>query len=213
MKQQQVALFDLDGVVLDTEGQYSSFWAEQGNIYFPTDPDFAEKIKGSALVSIFNNYFTDPAQQMAVKRALDEFEITMSYDFFPEVVPFLNQLRQRGIPTAVVTSSNHSKMQGVYAKRPELKSLFDRIFTAEDSSVGKPAPDCYLNAAKQMGADIASCVIFEDSVNGLKSAKASGAKVVALTTTNEEATVAPYADYIYPNFELLNNSIDELFNQ
>ena len=89
----------------------------------------------------------------------------MTFDYITGFVSFLNDLREHSIKTAVVTSSNISKMQSVYRQHPEFKSLFDAILTSEDFEYSKPHPDCYLKAAARFGVDSASCVVFEDSIN------------------------------------------------
>jgi HAD superfamily hydrolase (TIGR01509 family) len=69
-------------------------------------------------------------------------------------------------------------MEAVYRKRPEFKQLFDAILTSEDFRESKPSPDCYLTAARRFGLQPDDCVVFEDSFNGLKSGRASGAFVI-----------------------------------
>ena len=128
----KAALFDLDGVVLDTEGQYSQFWGQMGREYRPDVPDFAQRIKGQTLVQIFDAWITDPDKRAEINRRLDEFEAGMQYNYIEGTRAYVEELRRRGILTAIVTSSNRPKMEAVYRARPELKTLFDRILTAED---------------------------------------------------------------------------------
>lgn len=69
------ALFDMDGVVLDTEGQYDNFWREQGRRYHPDKPEFHKMIKGQTTELILKNYFKgNVALQQQISRELDEFE-------------------------------------------------------------------------------------------------------------------------------------------
>lgn len=83
----------------------------------------------------------------------------MSYPYIPGAVRFVEGLREKGIPAAVVTSSNQAKMAQVYAAHPELKKLFTAILTSEDTPRSKPAPDCYLIAAERLQCPIRSCVV------------------------------------------------------
>jgi HAD superfamily hydrolase (TIGR01509 family) len=96
--------------------------------------------------------------------------------------------------TAVVTSSNLPKMESVYRHQPGFKVLFDAILTSEDFDRSKPDPDCYLKAARRLGVQIGECVVFEDSINGLKAGRAAGMKVVGLLTTNPLERVAEWSD-------------------
>ena len=82
-------------------------------------------------------------------------------------------------------------MNSVCHARPELRTLFDDILTSEDFAESKPSPDCYLRAAARFGATPGECVVFEDSINGLRSGQAAEMFVVGLLTTNPMEAVAP----------------------
>lgn len=202
----KAALFDLDGVIIDTESQYSQFWGSIGRTYLPEIPDFAERIKGTTLDSIYKNWFAHlKSEQSEINRALNEFEQQMQYTYIQGVLPFIKALREDGVKTAIVTASNDAKMRRVLSIHPELHELFDRILTAEDYCAGKPAPDCYIEGARGFEVVPEECVVFEDSINGLRAARSSGAFVVALTTTNPYEAVAPLADYVIEDFRQLPN--------
>ena len=190
------ALFDLDGVIFDTEPQYSQFWGSQFRLYYPERPGLENSIKGQTLTQIYDAYFCGPleSERPAVTRRLNDFERQMTFPYLQGVLDFLADLRRCGIPSAVVTSSNHEKMSRVYAQHPEFRSLFDAILTSEDFAYSKPHPDCYLKAAARFGVQPSECVVFEDSFNGLKSGRAAGMKVVGVATTNLQETIAPLSD-------------------
>lgn len=199
------ALFDLDGVIFDTEPQYSVFWGEQMRMYYPNETGLENLIKGQTLPQIFDSFFPGMEQaQRDITQRLNEFERHMSYDYIEGVEAFLKDLREHGVKTAVVTSSNHPKMENVYRNHPEFTSYFDRILTSEDFSKSKPDPDCYLKGAEYLGALPQECVGFEDSFNGLKAVKASGMKVVGLYTTNSREDILPYCDLVLPHFGEIN---------
>ena len=116
----RAALFDLDGVVFDTESQYSVFWGEQCRLYHPDKPGLEDKIKGQTLVQIFDKYFSElKGEQPVIVRRLDEFERNMKFEYVPGFLDFVTALRGKGVKTAVVTSSNQEKMKSVF----HLKSL------------------------------------------------------------------------------------------
>lgn len=197
----KAALFDLDGVILDTEPQYTTFWAQIGERFFPETKDFALRVKGQTLNDLIARWFdgTEKTKQMIIK-LLDEFELQMQYVYVPGAKEFLQKLKAEDIPTAVVTSSNQIKMDNVYRNVPEFEGLVNRIFTAEDTPASKPAPDCYILAARAMGFEPEECLVFEDSLNGLKAGRASGAKVVGLSTGLSADTIAPLCDIVIPHF-------------
>lgn len=196
----KAALFDLDGVVLDTESQYSDFWGRMGREYVPDVPDFAQRIKGQTLQQIYERWITDTEAQTEITRRLNDFEAQMSYDYIRGTRAYVERLRAEGIHTAIVTSSNRPKMEAAYRARPELHDLFERILTSEDFRESKPSPDCYLRGAAAFGVRPEECVVFEDSLNGLRAGKASGAYVVGLATTNPREAIAPLCDEVIDNF-------------
>lgn len=194
-----IALFDLDGVILDTEGSYTAFWDDYGSRHF-SEKDFGLKIKGQTLVKILGDYFPEENERKAITDAINDFERKMSYPFVPGVENYIKSLKSNGIRTAVVTSSNILKMENVYRCHPGFREMFDMILTSEDFSESKPSPYCYLKAMRLFGAGPEDCVVFEDSLAGLQSARASGAFVTALTTTNPEEVVRNYADLVIRDF-------------
>lgn len=209
MNEIKVALFDLDGVVFNTEPQYTVFWGEQCREFHPEHPGLEHEIKGQTLLQIYDAWFSGPLadKQPLITECLNRFEQQMDYIYVAGFEQYIARLRQAGVKTAVVTSSNLPKMQAVYASRPEFKTLFDAILTAEDFERSKPDPDCYLKAARRFGAAPADCVVFEDSFNGLKSGRAAGMLVVGLATTNNADSIRPFCDYViddYQNTSVLN---------
>ena len=194
-----IALFDLDGVILDTEGSYTAFWDDYGSRHF-SEKNFGLKIKGQTLVKILGDYFPEENERKSITDAINDFERNMSYPFVPGVENYIKSLKSNGIRTAVVTSSNLLKMDNVYRCHPGFREMFDMILTSEDFSESKPSPYCYLKAMRLFGAGPEDCVVFEDSLAGLQSARASGAFVTALTTTNPEEVVRNYADLVIRDF-------------
>ena len=202
-KQLKAALFDLDGVVFDTEPQYSVFWGEQCRHYHPEHPGLENEIKGQTLTQIYDSWFSGSLleEQPVITERLNAYEQQMDYDYLDGFLAFVGDLRSHGVRTAVVTSSNVPKMESVYRKQPGFPALFDAILTSEDFAQSKPDPDCYLKAAQKLGVGPDSCVVFEDSVNGLRSGRAADMKVVGLLTTNPLAVVEPLSDIQIPDYE------------
>lgn len=196
----KAALFDLDGVVFDTEPQYSIFWGGQFRRYYPEHPGMEQLIKGMTLVEIYEKYFQNKGIQDRITRELDEFEQTMDFVYVKGFENYVKSLRDRGVKTAVVTSSNMAKMENVYRKRPEFKTYFDAILTSEDFAESKPSPDCYQRAAQRFGLTKDECVVFEDSFNGLKSGRTAGMYVVGLATTNSPESIATFADRVIKEY-------------
>ena len=205
----KAALFDLDGVVFDTEPQYSVFWGQECRRYHPEQPGLEYRIKGQTLPKILNVCLALPdEEQKSLIERLNAFESQMAYDYVPGFEHYIATLREKNIKTAVVTSSNRAKMNSVYRQRPEFMTLFDAILTSEDFAESKPSPDCYLRASRRFNAKPSECIVFEDSFNGLKAGRAAGMFVVGLSTTNSAEQITPLADIVIPDY----TSIDSLFS-
>ena len=192
----KAALFDLDGVVFDTEPQYSIFWGGICRQYHPEHPGLEHEIKGQTLTQIYDRWFGGDleAERESITRRLDAYEEGMHYDYIAGFEALIHDLHRHGVRTAVVTSSNVPKMESVYRYQPGFKQLFDAILTSEDFAESKPHPDCYLRAAEKLEAQTDECIVFEDSFNGLRSGKAAQMKVVGLATTNSAEAISPLSD-------------------
>ena len=192
----KAALFDLDGVVFDTEPQYSVFWGSQCRLYHPEHPGLENEIKGMTLTEIYDQWFSGPLlpEQPVITSRLNAFEQQMHFDYIEGFEQLIADLHRHGVCTAVVTSSNVPKMESVYRHQENFKSLFDAILTSEDFERSKPDPDCYLKAAQRLEAQFDECVVFEDSFNGLRSGRAARMKVVGVATTNPAERIAPLSD-------------------
>jgi HAD superfamily hydrolase (TIGR01509 family) len=198
MKQRtlKAALFDLDGVVFDTEPQYSVFWGSICRQYHPEHPGLENEIKGQTLTQIYDRWFSGEleGERVSITERLDAYEQGMTYDFIDGFEALIADLHRHGVKTAVVTSSNQPKMESVYRYQKSFKQLFDAILTSEDFDRSKPDPDCYLKAAQRLGYQRDECIVFEDSFNGLRSGRAAQMAVVGLATTNPVEAIKPLSD-------------------
>lgn len=195
-----LVLFDFDGVVVNTESQYSRFWHRVGTDYLGMD-DLEFRVKGQTLVYIYDTFFRGRlADQQAITAALDRFELTMDYEYVPGVLAFIEELKRHGVKIAVVTSSNARKMEAVYKAKPALKDLFDKVLTAEMFGRSKPHPDCFLKGMETFGVPACRTYVFEDSFNGLRAARDSEATVIGLATTNSPESIAPLCDAVIADF-------------
>ena len=206
------ALFDLDGVVLDTESQYTIFWDRQGEKYL-NRKGFCATIKGQTLTQIYDGHFTGELAQYQpqITADLNRFEAEMQYPYIAGVQQFIQDLRAHGVKIAVVTSSNNEKMAHVYKAHPDFKSQFDAILTGDMFERSKPNPDCFLKGMELFGTTPQNSVVFEDSFHGLQAGRASGAFVVGLSTTNSRESIIDKASYVIDDFkDMTYNKLMEL---
>ena len=204
-------LFDFDGTLVDTEGQYTAFWAGVGKEYLPDIPDFAQLIKGNTLRKMYDTYFRGFSRERLnrLDELRAEMERNMTFPLIPGAEAFVSELHENGVRTAIVTSSDRSKMENPWRKIPAFMSLFDEVLTAEDFRESKPSPEPYLTAAARLGVPTTQTVIFEDAINGLRSAYATGMLTVALTTENPPEVVKPLSHHFIPDFREMNISLLE----
>ena len=200
------ALFDFDGVVVDTEPQYSLFWDEKGKKYHPEIHEFGHHIKGQTLIQIYSQFFLQPeGLQSEITRELLDYETRMSFEFIPGVVDFMKELRLKGVKIAIVTSSNDQKMANAHRALPELKSMVDYIVTADKVSHSKPHPECFLLGAESVQVPVENCVVFEDSFHGIESGRRAGMKVIGLATTNPASSIEDKVSLVIPDFVDFNH--------
>ncbi len=196
-------IFDLDGTLIDTEKHFRVFWrkAAEVNGYTMSDEQalalrslgrpFAPALLKEWFGEDFDYYALREARRVMMEAYLEEVGIEVK----PGAVEALKWLQDNGYVVALATATpadratEHLKEVGLYP-------YFTKIVSAVQVERGKPAPDVYLYAAKELGADPAECLAVEDSPNGVLSASAAGMKVVMVpdqTQPDEELKKKLYA--------------------
>ena len=194
-----IVLFDLDGVIMDTETQYGIFWNRTGKELLGLD-DFGKRIKGQTLNHIISHFDGVSKSKDEIIRELYEYERNMSYDYIPGADEFMKDLHARGIPMAIVTSSNDAKMVNVRKAHPELWELTEAVLTSEHFSKSKPDPECFIKGMEVLGGRPEDTYVFEDSIHGINAGRAAGAKVIGLATTNTREAIVHLCDQVIDDF-------------
>ena len=194
-----IVLFDLDGVIMDTETQYGIFWNRTGKELLGLD-DFGKRIKGQTLNHIISHFDGVSKDKDEIIRELYEYERNMSYDYIPGADEFMKDLHARGIPMAIVTSSNDAKMVNVRRAHPELWELTEAVLTSEHFSKSKPDPECFIKGMEILGGRPEDTYVFEDSIHGINAGRAAGAKVIGLATTNTREAIVHLCDQVIDDF-------------
>lgn len=201
----KTALFDFDGVIVDTEPLYDIFWNEAGVRYETGIDNFAAVIKGTTLPHIMEKYFSDRSEefrQMVIKEST-EYESTMPLPAMPGSMEFLHLLKGKGVKMGLVTSSDNSKVERAF-RLHHLENMFDTVVTADRITRGKPDPMCYLLAADDLHVSPSDCLVFEDSFAGIKAGTAAGMRVIGLSTTNPAESLKDKVYEVIPNFEKIS---------
>lgn len=191
----EAILFDLDGVLIDSENLYTAFWDKTEKLYPTGIADFARAIKGTNLDSIMK-LFRPEERDDIMDRILD-FDSHLVYPMFPDAVELLEDLAAEGIPAALVTSSNPEKMEQLFRQYPDFGNHFAAIVNGSMVSKGKPDPEGYLLAAEMLGKQPARCVVVEDSLQGIRAGRSAGCEVWGLYTTLPRETILAEATFVF----------------
>jgi sugar-phosphatase len=171
-------LFDMDGVVIDTHQAVTDFWEALARKHAValTSAIFDQHIYGSPSMDTLNHVFPQLTadERGRVIQSLVDSETMQTYVEVKGVTTLLRVLKEHSIPTALVTSGERWKVDEVI-RQLELDGLFTVEVTAGDIRQGKPHPECYLLAAHKLGTTPERCIVFEDSINGMKAGVAAGA--------------------------------------
>lgn len=202
MIQAKTALFDFDGVIVDTEPIYDLFWNEAAKRYDLGVDDFAAKIKGTTLPSIMDKYFSGHSEEFRQKvlKESTEYESNMPLPPMPGSIEFLRLLKEKGIRIGLVTSSDNAKVERAF-QLLHIKNLFDTVVTADRITNGKPDPMCYLLAASDLQVSPSDCLVFEDSFAGIQSGTKAGMRVIGLSTTNPAKSLKDKVFKVIPDFK------------
>lgn len=177
----QGILFDMDGLVLDTERLYSRFWQEAAvSLGYPMTHEQAlgmralDTVAGTAkLQSYFGPDISYSEVRAARIRLMDAYIETHGVQPKPGIRELLKYLKGRGMPSAIATSSPIDRVRS-YLGPLDLLDGFDVLCTRYEVSRGKPEPDIFLYAAGKLGLDPRSCMVLEDSPAGILAASRAG---------------------------------------
>jgi beta-phosphoglucomutase family hydrolase len=190
------AIFDWDGVVIDSSTQHEESWerlANEGGLALP--PDHFKKgfgMKNQFIIPNLLKWTDDPSEvnrySLRKEELYREIVIERGISALPGVSEWLQALKDRDVPCAVGSSTHRLNIETILDVLG-FRSFFSAIVTAEDVSHGKPDPEVFLKAAQKIGVSPERCVVFEDAFVGIEAAHRGGMKVVGVATTNPIETL------------------------
>lgn len=199
--------FDMDGVLIQSRSVIERAWTSVAQQYgISVDKAFIdEHIHGRPGAYTLDVLFADidPAQRHHIKQQVDAIEEISECALVPGVAHLIKQLRDHDLPMALVTSSWPARIAHVL-RQHHLEAVFDCIISRDDIIHGKPAPDAYVLAARQLHRVPGECLVFEDSVSGVQAAVGSGA--LCLGIGNEPALADYGAAATFTDFDALTVS-------
>jgi len=195
------ALFDWDGVLIDSSAQHEKSWELLADeIGKPLPPDHFKRGFGKKNAAIIPDlgWGQDPAEVARLgarkEQLYRELVLTGGVTTLPGGFELVDALRAAGIPCSIGSSTERKNIDTILGVLGRTGS-FDAIVTAEDVVQGKPAPDVFLTGAARIGVPAERCVVFEDALVGIEAARRGGMKVIAVATTHriEDLTEADLA--------------------
>ena len=185
-------IYDMDGLLLDTEGIYTEVtqqivgeygkvfdWSVKEKIIGRRSIQAAEIIVESLDLPISPQDYLDSRKDVL----LEKFKDTAALPGAKEMTTHFFKL---GVPQALATSSSSPMFEAKFEKHKKWFSQFAQIVRGDDPELkeGKPAPDIFLLAANRVGVDPAECLVFEDAPTGTEAALAAGMSVVVVPDPN-----------------------------
>ncbi len=200
----KAVIFDMDGVLIDTEKHYNAAWCEAARMagfenfqrehalmLRSCDARLASEMMKDIFGESFDYYAIREIRRSLVAERLDKYGLEKK----PGIDEILAFLHERKIKAAVATATP-IELTLQHLEKIGVRDQFDKIVSAKQVPNGKPAPDVYLFACEQIGESPSDCIAVEDSPNGIKSAYAAGCKPVMvpdLTQPDEEIRPILYA--------------------
>lgn len=206
------AIFDLDGVLVDTAKYHFLAWkklADQLDIPFTEEDN--ERLKGVSrirsldiLLSLGNKSYSEDERNKFMEQKNKEYVRYISQmderEILPGVIELLNQLKDRKLKIALGSASKNS---GLILKNTKLQDYFDVIVDGNDVSKAKPDPEVFLLGAKRIGIPASQCIVFEDAYAGIEAARKDG--MLAIGVGNRKSL--PHADVLVETLENLDLSV------
>jgi HAD superfamily hydrolase (TIGR01509 family) len=189
----KACIFDLDGTLLDSMGVWEKidheFFKKRG---FAAPADYKDAVAAlsfpeTAAYTIKRFSLTDSVEDLMQEwKDIAEYAYGNTVPLKPGAKEYLSSLRERGAKLAIATSSTPALYEPALL-RHGIFGWFDAICTSEEAGRGKSYPDVFLLAAKKLGVQPCDCVVFEDILTAVQTAKNAGFSVYGVYDKSSEA--------------------------
>lgn len=209
----------MDGTLIDNTPYHFKSWQalfKKHDLGTLTLETYRTEISGVPIIETLGRLFGDKYDEAGLHELLEEKEHYYREIYAPFLVPinglenFLTALKDAGIKMAIASSATMEDIDFILNKIP-IRGDFEAIIDGSRVSKGKPNPQIFLKAAEELKARPEDCVVFEDSLAGIKAANAAGMKVVGITTGHTADQLQPSGLVINDYTELTVQKLAALF--
>lgn len=205
----EAVLFDMDGLMFDTERMYQKAWLQAGRqMGVPMEPEIVDRLRGRnregcarVCREVFGEEFDFDAMRTACRALMARWIEENGLPVKPGLYELLAELERRGIPAVLATSTTRDSAWG-HLQRAKVDRYFLGAVCGDEVSRSKPDPEVFVKAAALAGKDPARCMVLEDSPAGVRAGAAAGCFTVMVPdlTAPDEALRA-LADEILPGLK------------
>lgn len=211
----KAAIFDMDGLMFDTERIYQESWmalaAEFGQVPDPKFPTAVAGTAGEGMRRVIREHYPDLDPEAFIAACFQRVrEITKTHlPEKPGLRLLLELLKARGVRMAVASSSQEDIILR-NLRTAGVEKYFEVVVSSTDPAVkdGKPAPDVFLYAAKRLGVPTEDCWVLEDSLNGIRAAHAAGAAGIMVPDTMEPTEEIRAICRVFPDLGAVAQAVE-----
>ncbi len=213
-------IFDMDGTMVHNTPYHYRTWKvmfEKYGLGELSEQTYYAELSGVPILDTIKRLFTRAESIEQMQQLVTEKENIYQELYTPHITPvnglieLLTELKAAGIKLAIASSASVHDIDFVL-KHIHVKHFFDVIVDGSQVDKGKPNPDIFLKAAAYLEVSPENCIVFEDSVAGIKAGNAAGMKVVGIATGNIAEKLQPSA-LVVNDFAGLNlQKLADLFN-
>lgn len=204
----KAVIFDMDGVIIDSEPLYYQIQNELFNkLGFTVSRSEYDKFIGAGMQLMWKNLCSKHNLLFSVEQLIN-MNNTIIYNTFKKsnslkategFISFLTSIKKHGVKTAVASSTSKRIIKIILSKLAILQE-FDVVISSEEVLQGKPEPDIFMETASRLIIDPVNCIVIEDSTNGVNAAKKAGMKCIGFSNINSGNQDLSAADIIVNSF-------------
>ena len=205
----KAVIFDMDGVIFDTEKVYLDIWIEVFEKYgYKMTKELYVNVMGTGRKNVIKTFLENFGDDLPIEKMYEEKDNQLFYIIENQGIPLkegvkelFSMLKEKNYKIALATSAKRERVEK-QIKDKWLKESFDAIVCGDDVEKGKPSPDIFLKAAKKIDVEPENCFVVEDSPAGIKAAFSGGMKGIHVEDLNAaDEDILKYCEKNFKNLQ------------